>query len=448
MSPAGWVVLAVALVSVVLAVVLGKPKIAWKPEGLAGWLPLAGVLALGVAGAAAPGASVPCWAGALGLLAGWKLGQLEFPKPAWMLAYGVGGYAVLALALGLFLPGTVGLPAMAGGIALSALVGLWRGRDWSVGAVGVLALALSGAGVLSTSISTAPLGVAGWYGAALALAALVAGLIGGSVGTGVALVVAAGGVWAGVARGLPAPESSWAFAVGALVACIAAWATPGEGRKPFHTVLAAGLGLTAATLVFGFGQGLGIALAGVGAVFAGAVLGRRDLIGAFSPVLALGAYRALRFMAPDASRAFDIGQHYALIGLLVGLLAVLAWTEWAAQADRTNHLTAGALAGLGTLVGVAAALALLGPKGAVGVLLGLGIAPMVASFSRTAIGPSTAFAALSGLAMASYVGLVALAELDRTPKMLAMGGALLAVVLLWVAAWAVARPKPQAVGGK
>lgn len=132
------------------------------------------------------------------------------------------------------------------------------------------------------------------------------------------------------------------------------------------------------TLAFSLAFGLGVAVAALAGIGALLVLNRLDLLPAAYVLASLGLYRIFRETYPNVVQPFDIGQHYGLVGFMLGVLIVFSVSEtlrskvqgfgFAISAGR--HLVALAMLGV-----VLFAVSFLGSKGAIGLLFGIGVGP-------------------------------------------------------------------------
>ncbi|MCO5295981.1 MAG: hypothetical protein M9921_03915 [Fimbriimonadaceae bacterium] len=170
----------------------------------------------------------------------------------------------------------------------------------------------------------------------------------------------------------------------------------------FRFTLASVVWVALATLAFGIDRGFGMA---VSLLAAGAML---VALGNIRGLLSLGAvaglvlYRVFRETHADTSRAFDIGQHYAIIGLLLGVLLPLAFVAWLPKGSASKgRLAAATLLAVVLFHGLAVASAVfLGAKGVVGLLVGLGLAAFAEGFRG---GTRPAVLAMGGSACAALL---------------------------------------------
>lgn len=273
---------------------------------------------------------------------------------------------------------------------------------------------------------------AGETGVVLGLAVLVASVLGWGIGKGsksnvdslgpavsTALVVLAG--WLLSQNYFAIPELGWVVTSGAVCALAVAWLLP-EDRNPsaFSLLLSSTLWLGIGTFAFAQLKGFGMASALLPAGLLLIGMGRKMAIASAAPLFALVLYRLFREQYVDASRALDIGQHYAIVGFMIGLMLVLGLVEWMESRDRRDGVfssIASALAGLLCLYLLLGSVVLLGAKGAVGLLIGLGVAPLVA-----ALGHRRSYVALVwslgliGFLTLSYGALAEHIDLDREAK--------------------------------
>jgi len=208
-------------------------------------------------------------------------------------------------------------------------------------------------------------------------------------------------------------ELSILLVAGVAVGALCCWAN-GEKPSVANLGLQALLWLAAATYAFTIGRGLAMGMVAFGAAGAAILAGRPTVMAASAPILALTAFRAFRDQSPDLSHAFDIGQHYALVGLLIGIVTTSALLEWYRQGGAFDRNWWGRLA-IGTMVlmVIVGALAILGPKGGAGMLVGFGISPVFAAISGIGAGGSLGISS-AGMA-ATILGYPAVSVLQDWP---------------------------------
>lgn len=304
------------------------------------------------------------------------------------------------------------------GIALAAACGgflLWIPDDWrlraQVGAIAGASLAswllevrspskVSTAlytVVLASAIATDILGAKGmvgtgfnFSGSLLALAAAIAGVLGivitlkspklnwlqiVSVALFAVGVIVIGGRYLGL-------RDAWLLSlVGVLVGLVTNWLID-DGQDALRPLIAAVLWIGLATIGFALRRGYGMSLCLVGGVSTLILLGNIRALLTLGPLAGLVMYRLFREINVDATRALDIGQHYALIGFATGALLPLMPTEWLrARAVYVGpRLPSSGVIWTVLLVAVPLCLAvLLGAKGVVGFVAGLGMAALIES---------------------------------------------------------------------
>lgn len=353
---------------------------------------------------------------------------------AWSL--GLGAFVVGVAGLVLGENPTTGLLALIAGLNLG-LIGS-GGASW-LGPVALAVLAmdrlggLSGAPNLDTSGQAAAIAI----GIACVFAALGAGMIRdrsesfrpwiGTILTAAAAVLLA--------------ESYFQIANGTVVVAVAAgaalvthFAIRARGEA-FGFTLSTLIWLGVATVTFGYLKGFGMALAwsvGLGALL---FLGNARAILATGPLASLVVYRLFREYQKDAVRAFDIGQHYAIVGLVLAAGLVLLLLDFGRTAERAKApvrslcgLEFGLIGAIGLQV---CAFVLLSAKGAVGFLVGTGLASFVAGLrgDRDGSGLATGlgFACLSPVLCSVLVEKLDLAR-DEKRSFLIVGVACVAVV--------------------
>lgn len=173
----------------------------------------------------------------------------------------------------------------------------------------------------------------------------------------------------------------WIIFGGSLgVALVVAWLTPEEpeqGNVGF--ILSVILWLGVATLAFGLRKGYGMSLACLGGAATLTMMGRSRALLTLGPLAILVIYRVFRELHTDASRAIDIGQHYALIGLSVGAAIPVLATEWRShRSDRdAKSAWASALWAPSFLAVPFVSAVVLAAKGYIGALTGLGFASLI-----------------------------------------------------------------------
>lgn len=221
-----------------------------------------------------------------------------------------------------------------------------------------------------------------------------------------------------------------------LVALIASWSLmPDQKGLTTRIAFVALISLGLATFAFSGFHRFGMALSWLTLVAVAAGLGSLRLIAASAPLWGVLSYRAVRELLPDATGAFEIGQHYALIGLLLGILACLVFTDYV-RAVPANKKPMATLFASALLVGACAfSLMFLGVRGGSALFIGLGIAPLISLLAREeaehSLLASMAVFAVAGLALPKVMEY---AETSRETKLMlfsvvALVGAGIAITL-------------------
>ncbi len=218
----------------------------------------------------------------------------------------------------------------------------------------------------------------------------------------------------------------------AAVGLVAAWLVPDSEDRSTGFVMGSILWLAAATLAFGERQGYGMAVAALGGLAMATALGRTRSLLTMAPLAMLVVYRLFRELHTDASRALDIGQHYALIGIVLGVALLVLAAEWRASRSAGSTSTVWAsLLWLPMFLAVPFVSAVvLAAKGFIGVLAGLGFGPFIQALKGAARLDGFSLQLGVGAAMAGGYGWLSdKTDLAREEKIKSM---------LWVAALLVA----------
>lgn len=212
--------------------------------------------------------------------------------------------------------------------------------------------------------------------------------------------------------------------------------TEEEGELRF--ALASVVVVALATLAFAALRGYGMALSTLSAATVLVLAGNTRALLCLGPAWALVGYRLFRETHTDVSRAFDIGQHYAIVGILLAILmcmAVAAWRPKGAERSRTRA-AAVALSAVALMAAIVAGAVFLGSKGAVGSLVGLGLAVFVAGM-RGSRSPAVLILALQAWAtlVLAYGWTRPWLDLTRDDKLVLLGwfaaiGAVVAVTIV------------------
>ncbi|MCH7903919.1 MAG: hypothetical protein IH944_05045 [Armatimonadetes bacterium] len=252
-------------------------------------------------------------------------------------------------------------------------------------------------------------------------------------------VVLAGALWLIADRIVANSDLGVVLAVAVGAALVCAWTVrqePDSDQVPSASLgIAMLIWIGVATFAFSMSVGYGLALAGL-AGFAGmVVLGRKDLFPTLAPIALLALYRVFREVVPSLGRAFDIGQHYSLVGLVIGVAIVASLGQhWLRKRDSASTLQSFQPLCIVLVASVVVALCvmLFGPKGAIGLMVGLGIAPALTALGQIRAANVMAIAlGLSGLVLAGYDPLALQRELERSEKITVLwqGGAVIAVLV-------------------
>lgn len=235
--------------------------------------------------------------------------------------------------------------------------------------------------------------------------------------------------------------ASFNVALGAIAsAAVVAWILESDKRDaPGTFVVAAMIWLGWSTVAFGLLQGLGLGLTVLyGGAFLAAAGSHRGLLSLGVPV-ALLYYRVLLEMFPTEVRQVEMGQHYAVMGILAGAAIPIALSSWIAQAGA--RLTAVGRPVLAVVVGaivvgvVVAADFVLGAKGTVGMLVGLAVTPFVAGLvPGERLGILAVSASLSALVVASFRFVSQHLLMDRDSKAQLIGWGIAIALALAVTA--------------
>jgi hypothetical protein len=241
-------------------------------------------------------------------------------------------------------------------------------------------------------------------------------------------------------RMLMLPFSGVLVAISVLAMVAVAWALPMDGELSLFPALLCGiLWIAVGTTAFAEARGLGMGICAFAAIATAVILGHSRAALTAAPLAFLAIYRAFGVAHPDASKALDIGQHYGLIGLMLGILVALALAESSeAEDQKVTWLTT-----MATIVGCGFAPMLLGAKGSIGILAGLGLAPVI-SLLRPRVNQAMiwpAMVTLTGAMIFAYSSLKDKLDIDRDAKLGTLVYVAIFVVLAGVAAAILNRPK-------
>lgn len=205
------------------------------------------------------------------------------------------------------------------------------------------------------------------------------------------------------------------------------------------SVISVGLATVAAALALGTGMAFSL----MGAVSVLGILGNRKALLTLGPLFGLVMFRIFRTIYPETARAFDIGQHYALIGLLLGAILPLLLVDW----DKTrkpamSFSIAALLWGAVVIVATPALMAFLGAYGTVGLLIGAGLAGVIEALrggsSTKALGVSVG---MGGIVLLTYGWMASAIDMTREDKVRVLIWAIVAIVILVAGIFGLSRQK-------
>ncbi len=340
---------------------------------------------------------------------------------------------------------------LAGAVAALGLVG---GQRASVVAFGIAAAFASGVNAWTPD---SLLKVSHQYGTFLAVIAAFAWLVSSMlekegarpIARWVSLIALPAGAFALAQWGGHATNPTILVTMATLFAAVSAYMF-GETPPPWRLFLA-GLGWTAiATFAYSDQRAFGLALACSAGALAYLLIGQPSRVATMAPLVALAFYRTFRAGHPETVKAFDIGQHYALVGLIIALGTVALLAQFGTKVGSVQILTKKFTALLAAAVlvvgGSLFATVFLGDKGTVGLVIGYGLGPLFAVGSGLSGKGSVAVSlALSGAVSFGMSLLPDTSELNRDSKITMFWVAVLvAAALAALAAWAVSENKePQ-----
>lgn len=220
-----------------------------------------------------------------------------------------------------------------------------------------------------------------------------------------AIVIVFGGYLA--ARKLIGYSNVTLITLGAvLLALFTHWLIEADKENSLRFGIAAAIWVAAATLAFAERKAYGMAtMAAVGTLMLVSLGSPRALL-SMGPAIGLVFYRMFRNEYPEASRALDLGQHYAIVGMLLGLMLALIVAQWFASSSN-KMVGKGYWGGLVWIVLMVmiplVASVLLGPKGVTGYVVGLGVAAFIEGFrGEASLLPLICGTALAFLFTAAY----------------------------------------------
>jgi uncharacterized membrane protein YeaQ/YmgE (transglycosylase-associated protein family) len=244
----------------------------------------------------------------------------------------------------------------------------------------------------------------------------------------------------------PDPYTLPVVVLGVLAGLIVSWLLPDEEDPDIlRRAIAAIIWCSVATVAYGEMKETGIALSLLGALVVIAI-GNLRAVTSLTVLIGLSFYRVFRATHPDIVRAIDIGQHYALIGVAVGMITAHLPQEW----HRHHPYPEGKKASIGlavwllVLCSVPALVAMvLSEKGEIGFAMGLALASIVGQ-SRAAKIPAMV-AGIGAFASLSYPLYEPLLEYSREDKVHGFEIATVGLVVAGALLAALARGKQEAV---
>jgi len=350
------------------------------------------------------------------------VGALMFAKPEYVGPHQIGlgfGLAAGAWILSALESGAAGWPIRTALFANAMLLVDILGKEGPGGRASHAGLAL---GIAAAFVGAASLVIANQLKIAESKRGGIAAVLFAVLFGGAAWAVATRYVWL---------SDFWRIAVGAiLVALVVAWFVPrGENGGSLPYLVGVIVWLGAATLAFAYLRGFGMAVCLLAAMSVLLVARHGGAVLTLGLLAALVAYRVLREFHPGAARALDIGQHYALIGLMVGAGVIAVAAEYRRERASTPYTAAIGLALCGILPVLGATL--IAAKGFVGILVGLGVGTALAGMRGDREAKPLALQMGLGLFMAgSFAWYEKLLELTRDEKVKALYWSTPAVLVL------------------
>jgi len=234
--------------------------------------------------------------------------------------------------------------------------------------------------------------------------------------------------------------------IGASLAALVVYALLNDAEgDPLRMGIAALVWVGLATVAYGFGRGLGMALALICAATILATLYRRasapSALLSLLPLAALVLYRMIRDGQPISPPALEATQHNFLVGALLGVLVPLLPGDWLQSASSKRNVGLG-LWGLVLVLVPVATLVLAGSRGIVGLMIGAGLAgPFAVSRRATSLMPLAFGLGMGVFAVAGYTWLKDLTVLERSTRIWVGGGIAILAALIGLALFAIT-PRP------
>lgn len=207
-----------------------------------------------------------------------------------------------------------------------------------------------------------------------------------------------------------------------VAALIAYWLASTEDSRPdaFGLLVSAAIWLGLATAAFGLTKSFGVSLALVLAIGTLISLNADRALVSVGPLLAVVLTQTFKAIHPDAARSVDVGQHYVLIGLVLGALLPLIPEEWLERVKPPGEWRRTAAVALWVAILCASPLLIgiyLAPRGLMGFVAGLGFSGFFGSLrSPVALTVPALSAGLGCLTIKTYGWMGDLANLPRNDK--------------------------------
>lgn len=278
-------------------------------------------------------------------------------------------------------------------------------------------------------------------GLAVVLAVMISGMLSGvTKGSDLAraggvVVLTALGVWLVGDRLLEFRELLVVGFGASVLGLIVHGLCPEEDSAPtLRLTVATVIWIAAGSAAFGFAKGFGVAVLLLVATAVLLAMGNRRALLTLGPLAALTYFRVFRETHAEAPRALDLAQHYAMVGLILGAALPVMAQEWLRTVAKRGGLTtllAGGVWMAVMIVGPITAAMMLGAKGAVGYVFGLGLAALMEAIR----GERSAHAHTLGMGLAAAMTamfgvLIPHLDLTRDEKLVQVGWFGGAVVLM------------------
>ncbi len=250
-------------------------------------------------------------------------------------------------------------------------------------------------------------------------------------------------------RMMQSAEFAWLALGGAFASVLTAWMLSDEENATTGTIgLSALVWVFATTLAFGWMKGYGVAILLIGALCMFFVMGSRRALLPMGAGFAILMYRVFLDYSEKPDASLEIGQNYALIGVLFGALVPLTLLEWGYQARK--KFSGFALASLGVVAGVVVSalivilIFVLDFRGAVGWMAGLSVAPVIQAL-RNSMRPAilSIIATLGAANILAYQLLQPQLGMERDAKIKLVVWVVVGVIALIVVSGLIAKKNPE-----